>query len=154
MPAASSVQRPIMGALVFAVVGGLGVVSMLPGAGMAPSAVAGELDVPAAVAIEAPLATAERSDTDPQAIQLNDAVQLTAAASIREAFDAHSVAAQREALAAGYRTTFIATPGYIGDDYPWSGITWGQSSLNYTMGQCTDFVAWRLNRDVGSYGEP
>ncbi len=154
MPAASSVQRPIMGALVFAVVGGLGVVSMLPGAGMVPAALADELDVATAVAIEAPPAAAERADTDPQAIQLNDAVQLTAAASVRDAFDAQSVAAQREALAAGYRTTFIATPGYIGDDYPWSGITWGQSSLNYTMGQCTDFVAWRLNRDVGSYGEP
>ncbi|HWL60971.1 MAG TPA: CHAP domain-containing protein [Microbacteriaceae bacterium] len=159
MPAANSAKRPFMGALVFAVVGGLGVVSMLPGTGLTPPAIAETaLATPAlaptAIAGDRPLAAGAGSEIDPQSIQLSEGLQRGAAASVREVFDAQSVEQQREAMAAGYRTTFIATPGFIGNDYPWSGITWGQSSLNYTMGQCTDFAAWRLNRDVGSYGEP
>jgi len=144
MTAASSVKRPFMVAATLLIAGGLSVVSVLPGAGMAP--IASAVDAPAPVA-EAPAGEA-------QAIDLDEAVPLAAVASVRDAFDAQSVQQQREALASAFRTQFIATPGYIGDDYPWSGNAWGQSTLNYTMGQCTDFVAWRLNRDVGSYGEP
>ncbi len=47
----------------------------------------------------------------------------------------------------------------LGDDYPWyyelsedQGA--GLSPLNYYYRQCTDFVAWRLNRDAGSYAAP
>ena len=47
----------------------------------------------------------------------------------------------------------------LGDDYPWAyelavSQGGGLSPLNYYYRQCTDFVAWRLNRDVGSYSEP
>lgn len=152
MTSASSMRRPVVVALSLAIVGGLGIVSVLPGAGLTP--VASAAAAAAVVAVAAPAESSERGDTDPQTLELNDAVALSASASSRDAFAAQSVAAQLETMAAAYRTQFIASPGYIGDDYPWAGVTSGQSSLNYTMGQCTDFVAWRLNRDVGSYGEP
>ncbi len=47
----------------------------------------------------------------------------------------------------------------LGDDYPWAYelSTWqggGLSPLNYFYRQCVDFVAWRLNRDAGSYAAP
>ena len=47
----------------------------------------------------------------------------------------------------------------LGDDYPWyyelseyQGAA--LSPLNYYYRQCTDFVAWRLNRDAGSFEAP
>ena len=47
----------------------------------------------------------------------------------------------------------------LGDDYPWPGeLTAGQggglSPLRYYYRECVDFVAWRLNRDVGSTHAP
>ncbi|QYH35554.1 CHAP domain-containing protein [Salinibacterium sp. M195] len=42
----------------------------------------------------------------------------------------------------------------LGDDYPWPTAGNTLSPLNYYFRQCTDFVAWRLNRDVGSYSAP
>ena len=42
----------------------------------------------------------------------------------------------------------------LGDDYPWATGGYEMSSLNYYLRQCTDFVAWRLNRDVGSFSAP
>jgi surface antigen len=41
------------------------------------------------------------------------------------------------------------------NDYPWAdGPTSGFSPLRYVYRQCVDFVAWRLNRDAGSYQAP
>jgi len=47
----------------------------------------------------------------------------------------------------------------LGDDYPWyyelsENQGAGLSPLNYYFRQCTDFVAWRLNRDAGSFTAP
>ncbi len=47
----------------------------------------------------------------------------------------------------------------LGDDYPWpyelrSYQGGGLSPLNYYYRECVDFVAWRLNRDAGSYSAP
>ncbi|GHD79441.1 surface antigen [Salinibacterium amurskyense] len=42
----------------------------------------------------------------------------------------------------------------LGDDYPWPTAGDTLSPLNYYYRQCTDFVAWRLNRDVGSFSAP
>ncbi len=42
----------------------------------------------------------------------------------------------------------------LGDDYPWPTAGDTLSPLNYYYRQCTDFVAWRLNRDVGSFAAP
>jgi surface antigen len=46
-----------------------------------------------------------------------------------------------------------------GDDYPWyyelaDYQGGGLSPLNYYYRQCTDFVAWRLNRDAGALDAP
>lgn len=42
-----------------------------------------------------------------------------------------------------------------GDDYPYAnGPGDAMSPLMYATRNCTDFVAWRLNRDAGSFGEP
>jgi surface antigen len=47
----------------------------------------------------------------------------------------------------------------MGDDYPWpyelmEGQGGSLSPLNYYYRECVDFVAWRLNRDAGSYAAP
>lgn len=47
----------------------------------------------------------------------------------------------------------------LGDDYPWpyelmEGQGGSLSPLNYYYRECVDFVAWRLNRDAGSYSAP
>jgi surface antigen len=47
----------------------------------------------------------------------------------------------------------------LGDDYPWpyelsSAQGGGLSPLNYYYRECVDFVAWRLNRDAGSFAAP
>lgn len=47
----------------------------------------------------------------------------------------------------------------LGDDYPWpyelADIQGGGlSPLNYFYRECVDFVAWRLNRDAGSFQAP
>jgi hypothetical protein len=46
-----------------------------------------------------------------------------------------------------------------GDDYPWwnelpDDYGGGLSPLRYYYRECVDFVAWRLNRDAGSTGDP
>ena len=47
----------------------------------------------------------------------------------------------------------------MGDDYPWPTEPMdyqggGFSPLHYYYRECVDFVAWRMNRDAGSYSSP
>ena len=44
-------------------------------------------------------------------------------------------------------------PRQAGDDYPYRTLS-GLSPLRYVARQCTDFVAWRINRDKGSTSAP
>ncbi len=60
--------------------------------------------------------------------------------------NAQLAAANAEYLASGAQA--------LGDDYPWPLEGYGLSPLNYYYRQCTDFVAWRLNRDAGSTSAP
>lgn len=47
------------------------------------------------------------------------------------------------------------TPGQVGDDYPYKDQPYDEMSpLRYAYGNCTDFVAWRINRDLGQTKEP
>lgn len=47
------------------------------------------------------------------------------------------------------------TPGQVGDDYPYKDRPYNEMSpLRYAYGNCTDFVAWRINRDLGVTSEP
>lgn len=72
-------------------------------------------------------------------------------------------AAARAAQAAA-RAEFLSKYGQSGprapgDDYPWpyeliNDYGGGLSPLRYFYRECVDFVAWRLNRDVGSTSAP
>lgn len=69
-------------------------------------------------------------------------------AETHEQFQARKRAAQIATARAGaYRTV---GPQAEGDDYPYRTSGGGLSSLGYVTRQCTDFVAWRLNRDRGT----
>ncbi len=98
--------------------------------------------------------------------------EVTAATLGREAFGATSAAQLRATTAVDLRGTYRSTiseanmAAYLasgardlGDDYPWPGSLTraqggGLSPLRYYYRECVDFVAWRLNRDVGSTGAP
>lgn len=74
-----------------------------------------------------------------------------------EELAAQKLAVEQAAAAAALVTSYVYTdpgPRQAGDDYPFSGMGSGLSPLRYYMGECTDFVAWRLNRDAGSTGAP
>jgi surface antigen len=45
-------------------------------------------------------------------------------------------------------------PRQPGDDYPWRDAGSALSPLGYVYRNCTDFVAWRLNRDQGVTAAP
>jgi surface antigen len=61
-----------------------------------------------------------------------------------------------EDLAAAYRLAGGVISWPIGDDYYLkdSANGYGMSPMGYGIRTCTDFVAWRLNRDAGSFGAP
>ena len=69
---------------------------------------------------------------------------------------AEQLATQQTSAAARVRNYVYTDPGprQAGDDYPFSGMGEGLSPLRYYMGECVDFVAWRLNRDAGSTSAP
>jgi surface antigen len=66
----------------------------------------------------------------------------------------------KDALRAANNSEYLASGAReLGDDYPWpyelaSYQGGGLSPLNYFYRECVDFVAWRLNRDAGSYAAP
>jgi hypothetical protein len=66
----------------------------------------------------------------------------------------------RDALRQQRMAEYLASGAMaMGDDYPWAtelgmGQGGGLSPLRYFVRQCTDFVAWRLNRDAGSTSAP
>lgn len=58
--------------------------------------------------------------------------------------------------AANDQNTQTSSVNYpITDDYPYKGhYNDGTSPLGYEYGNCTDFVAWRINRDAGTTAAP
>jgi surface antigen len=86
-----------------------------------------------------------------QALAVDDEALL--ATSTRDGYAATSYAEYLEEQAAVLRSSYGLSVAAEGDDYPFRG-QYGLSALGYYMGQCTDFVAWRLNRDAGSVGAP
>ena len=85
-------------------------------------------------------------------------------AAIRDGYEATTpeeiAAATKDSVRAGNNAKYLASGAReLGDDYPWpyelgEEQGGGLSVLNYYYRQCTDFVAWRLNRDAGSYKAP
>jgi len=71
--------------------------------------------------------------------------------------DAKEARAKAKASAASARANdgdfSVVGPRAAGDDYPWRSSS-GLSPLAYVTRQCTDFVAWRLNRDAGTTSAP
>lgn len=60
----------------------------------------------------------------------------------------------QQSQSAGAGTAF-AQVGEMVDDYPYKHMgVGGISPLGYAYGNCTDFVAWRINRDAGVTKEP
>jgi surface antigen len=87
--------------------------------------------------------------------QVEVAVQRdTFSATTHEELAAAKVAAAKAAARVA-RAGLYSTVGAraAGDDYPFTGSS-GLSPLNYVARQCTDFVAWRLNRDAGTTSAP
>jgi len=118
---------------------GLGVVSVLPAYGFAA---ADESGATAASLL------AKRGAVVPVA------TTVAVAQGARDGFSSLSVAQQREERATSYRAATASIQRFIGDDYPFRDLGMGMSPLSYALQNCTDFVAWRLNRDAGSAAAP
>lgn len=93
------------------------------------------------------------SDVDSASLdQARDGYESTSAADLKRLY--------RDALKQQRMSEYAASGAMaMGDDYPWAtelgmGQGGGLSPLRYFVRQCTDFVAWRLNRDAGSTKAP
>ena len=97
-----------------------------------------------------------------QSLRVADAAVATAP--VRDGYSATTAedlaAMARDALRAAQNEAYNNSGARaLGDDYPWpyelmNHQGGGLSPLNYYYRECVDFVAWRLNRDVGSYSAP
>ncbi len=88
------------------------------------------------------------ADAVPPAIERDDYKATT-----QEELDSLRAYNEQLAATAAYSVTITAARAE-GDDYPWPTAGHSLSPLNYYYRQCVDFVAWRLNRDAGSYEAP
>jgi len=101
------------------------------------------------------LSTGPQSTADLQSAVSESTAALTVergafSAETHDQLAARKRASQIAAARAGaYRTV---GPAAAGDDYPFRTSGGGLSPLGYVTRQCTDFVAWRLNRDRGTIG--
>ena len=88
-----------------------------------------------------------------QTVDVSASVEVTVT---RTAFSAetHAQVAARHAIEAQSGLFSVIGPRAAGDDYPWRAAGGGFSPLGYVTRQCTDFVAWRLNRDAGHTNAP
>ncbi|MGV8857802.1 CHAP domain-containing protein [Rhodoglobus sp.] len=106
------------------------------------------------------VASAEVSDAATVSVQsLTVSADLTLPELKRDQFEATSpedlaLIRQQTALASANAVYAASGARALGDDYPWATAGYNLSPLNYYYRQCTDFVAWRLNRDVGSFSAP
>ena len=138
-------RHPISVLAAVAAAGGLFVVAGLPAYGLPDAASASK----AASSVGQSLSTGGDAQVPAAA---RDGYRATTQAQLAEmSRDALRAQNNQEYLASGARQ--------LGDDYPWPyEISEWQggalSPLNYYYRQCTDFVAWRINRDAGSFAEP
>lgn len=98
------------------------------------------------------------------ALKVADVDETAAVADSRDTYETVSASdlkrLYRDALKQKRMAEYLASGAQaLGDDYPWAtdlGMSQGGglSPLRYFVRQCVDFVAWRLNRDAGSYGAP
>jgi surface antigen len=142
--ARKSIQHRIVAVATVLLVPGIFIATSIPASAFST----GEVDASASV-----------SDADPQSLIVDTALDGTAFS--RDGFDATTtkeLAAKKQAQLYANQTSSSAsassgdyskvTPRAAGDDYPYRSGG-GLSPMGYVIRQCTDFVAWRLNRDSG-----
>ena len=145
-----SLRRRVIGVLTVLLVPGFLVTSTIPAMAIATNggSIAGPgtnyLDGAQSVIVASDVAGADVSR------DLFDATSEADLASQRAAARARLWAASTAASDGDYSNV---GPRQAGDDYPWRN-SGGLSPLAYVIRQCTDFVAWRLNRDAGSTSAP
>jgi surface antigen len=140
-------KNPVSVLVTMTVVGGLFAVAGLP-----------------AYAQQSPATAESAAKTDADAQNVVVSAEASALAPVRDGYRATTYDqlaqmeddAQREANQAAYLASGARE---LGDDYPWPYELrdyqgGGLSPLNYYYRECVDFVAWRLNRDAGSYAAP
>ena len=144
-------KNPIRALATMAVVGGMFAVAGIPAYAMSTSTTAA-----------ATQAAKQANSLDSQSIVVSADAQVVATS--RDGYHATSQAeveemSKDEIRAQNNADYLISGARELGDDYPWyyelsedQGA--GLSPLNYYFRQCTDFVAWRLNRDAGSFDAP
>lgn len=111
---------------------------------------------------EAHGADALKTDASAQSLVVNSSV--SALAPTRDGYSATTPEDLAEyntdaIMAANCAAYVVSGARELGDDYPWAcQLSDDQggwlSPLNYVYRQCVDFVAWRINRDQGSYAAP
>lgn len=149
-PARKTRKNPVSVLATMAVVGGLFAVAGLPAYAVTDTD-------------SASLATTAAPKTvESQSISVLSDV--AAASPIRDVFSATTPEAlaqsNADAIRAAQNAAYLASGAReAGDDYPWpfeltDDQGGGLSPLNYYYRECVDFVAWRLNRDAGSYSAP
>ncbi|MBH0129700.1 CHAP domain-containing protein [Salinibacterium sp. NK8237] len=143
-------KSPFHAVASMAVIGGLFVVTGLPAYGQSDL-----------VSDEGTLASvAAVADALPASVQsITVSAELDFPELERDQFEATSpedlvVIQQQDAIASANALYAASGAQALGDDYPWPTAGTSLSPLNYYYRQCTDFVAWRLNRDVGSFAAP
>jgi len=104
---------------------------------------------------QSPRADLASGSTQSLTVQAGTTDQIT-----RDGFSATSVLQlqnirQAQARAANIAAYLRSGAQALGDDYPWPvAQTYVSSPLGYYYRECVDFVAWRLNRDAGSFAPP
>ncbi len=138
-------KHPVSVLATMAVVGGLFAVAGLP-----------------AYAISTPETDGAKTVAASQSVTVS--AESSSVAAVRDGYEATSAeqiaAATRDDVRAANNAKYLLSGAReLGDDYPWfyelgEEQGGGLSELNYYYRQCTDFVAWRINRDAGSYKAP
>ncbi|MBH0082782.1 CHAP domain-containing protein [Salinibacterium sp. SWN167] len=143
-------KSPLRAVASMAVIGGLFAVAGLPAYGQ--GGLISEDGTLASVS-----AVADVAQANVQSVTVSAELELPELT--RDQFEATSpedlvVIQQQDAIASANALYAASGAQALGDDYPWPTAGSTLSPLNYYYRQCTDFVAWRLNRDVGSFAAP
>jgi surface antigen len=162
-PANKKKQKPAVVLMTLLIVPGFLASATLPAFAFAPAGSEHQAEIEqAAIAIDAaalPEQEVSVGATVTGAAVTRDAITATSESELAEKKAQELAAAALAAYqAAGTsRNTVSGTVTGVraaGDDYPWPGASDTLSPLNYYYRQCVDFVAWRLNRDAGSFSAP
>ncbi len=106
----------------------------------------------AATALAAPADTAEAQTLT---VTTSAAIEVDRTAFKAESHSQYLARRLANQIAAAHAGAYgVIGPRQAGDDYPWREAGGGLSPLRYVTRQCTDFVAWRINRDAGSTSAP